>query len=346
MLKARLNAGWLFIILTCAPAAFGQGTSERGLHRLSWPDKNWSLDVSLSPFSVTLEDTLKDDLGYWLFATLNADKRSTPNRLVRLNIRLQAAKFNGGVTEFRDFAVKKLKKSQGIRSESVKTFEYKQIPAVKYSLENPSTNPYYPYATLPVSTMRGIEAFFVKDDVWITLVLDGAYLNKQDEALFYAVLDSVKFTDTSTPSSSFDYLFKAKRLIQQKQYAQAAADLNIALGLEQKQRQLDDTHWRNLIALLVDLYTSTGNRARVKELLDYGVGNDPSFPLFHLGLAHHYAALGDMDNTIASLEKAYLHRNNDRRTRGWLWAEPMSHPAFASFHKNEKFRKAVKGMKK
>jgi hypothetical protein len=53
-----------------------------------------------------------------------------------------------------------------------------------------------------------------------------------------------------------------------------------------------------------------------------------------------------MDNTIAALEKAHSHRNNDRRTRGFAWIDPLSHPAFEPFRKNENFRKAVKSLKR
>lgn len=344
MLRARLILGLLVLSLTCAYAAFGQGTSGgRGLHRLSWPGKDWSLDVSLQNIEVALEEFLKDDLGFWLFATLETDDKSQ-RRPVMFRIRLESAKAKGDDTYLRDFAVKKLKKTDGVIDSSVKTFEHKRIPVVRYSMKNVIFTIDSPYPNTPAAATPGLDAFFVKDDVWITFSVFAPALSKETEQLFYTVLDSVKFTDTATPSSSFDYYYKGKFAIHQKQFKQAVEHLNTALNLELKQRQLDDEHWRKLIGHLLDIYTATGDKTRAKELLDQGVSRDPTFPLFHHALAQYYASLGNMDATIASLEKAYLHRRNDRHHA--RWTDPMSHPAYEPFKKNEKFRKAVKAMKK
>lgn len=354
MTKASLSFGLLMLIFAGATNAFGQGAAAgQGLHRLTWPGKDWSVDVSVAPFTNTLEDSLKDGTGYLFVATLNRDNPAV-GRILMLIIRVEAAKDKGSDRDVRDSAVKMLKKSEGVDAASVKPFEYKQIPVIKYAHTNPLAQFYFPYPGPPgawKSAARGMEAFFVKDDVLITFRLNALALKKEDEQLFYAMLDSVKFTDTSNPVSSFDYYHKGKTLIRQKQYEQAAEHLHAALALEQKQRQLDDADWRKLIGHLLDIYAATGNRARVKELLDYGVSHDPTFPTFHLGLAIYYASLNDVDASIASLEKAYLYGKTERQSLlrfgpSSFWFDPMTHPAFEPFRKNEKFRKAVKAMKK
>ena len=341
-MRARLSLVLLILISTCAPAVFGQETSGRGRHRLPWPGKDWALDVSLPNFDVTLEEFSTVDRSYSLLAFLDSDDKSKRRHFV-LIIRLEPAKVMGSDTKFRDFKASELKKTATIKPTSVKTFEYKQTPGLKYAM---GSVPIYSggYAYPPAPVMYGMDAFFVKDDVWITFNSLTPSLTKDAEEVFYTVLDSVKFTDTSNPSSSFDYYHKGKSLIRQKQFKQAAEHLSVALGLEQKQRQLDDADWRNLLGHLVDIYGATGDNTRLKELLDYGLSHDPTFPLFHLAQAQHYASLGDMDATIASLEKAYHYRKNDKRTA--LWIDPLTDPTFESFKKNENFRKAVKAMKK
>ncbi|HEV2802991.1 MAG TPA: hypothetical protein VGW12_21170 [Pyrinomonadaceae bacterium] len=341
--KARPRLLLLILFLACAADAYGQAAGGAGLHRLSWPGKDWSLDVSLAPFMLLMEDSLEDGTGYFTIAGLSEDN-PLPVHTVRLTIRMETAKVKATGADLRDDALKKLKKLEGIEGESLKAFEYKQIPALKYSRSISQVQPVFPYSMSQRSSSRGMEAFFVRDDVWITFSFDAFSLKKADEQLFYALLDSVKFTDTSTPSSSFDYLYRGRTHIRQKQYKEAAEQLNIALGLEQKQRQLDNTNWRNLIGHLVDLSVAAGERARAKELLEYGISNDPTFPLFHLGLAHHYTSQGDVAGTIAALEKAYLYRKNDRRTSFWI--DPLKDPAFERFRKDETFRKAVKPLKR
>lgn len=343
-MKARLVLSLLTVMLACAADAAGQSAGGAGLHRLSWPGKDWSVDVSFAPFTILMEESLYDGAGYFTIASLDNDHPAVP-RILMLTVRMEAAKVKGTDADLRDAAIKKLKKSEGIEGGSVKAFEHKQIPALRYSRSNSQIQTYFPYPTTHGSSSRGMEAFFVRDDVWITFSFNALSLKKADEQSFYALLDSIKFTDTSTPSSSFDHLYRGKAHIRQKQFKEAAEHLNIALDLEQKQRQLDNANWRNLIGHLLDIYTAVGDQTRVRELLDYGIGNDPTFPLFHLALAIHHASLGDVDNTIASLEKAHLHRKNDRRTSGFSWINPLTHPAFEGFRKNEKFRKAAKAMK-
>ncbi|HZH30870.1 MAG TPA: hypothetical protein VEY11_08915 [Pyrinomonadaceae bacterium] len=348
-MRARPRFG-LLIVLLCAGAAnaYGQTTGAQGLHRVTWPGKNWSVDFSLAPFTVILEDSLRDEPGYIILANLNPDNPAS-GRLPRLIIQSGEAKDVGSASDIRDSAAKKLKKTEGVGATSVKTFEYKQIPALRYTDENVMAKMYSPHPGPPGTwkpSGRGMDAFFVKDGVLITFHLSAIAITKEDEQLFYQVLDSVRFTDTSAPSGSFDYLYKAKELIRQKQNAEATAHLNTALALERRQRQLDDANWRALILLLLDVHSTAGDRASTKTLLDYAVANDPTSPLFHLGLAYYYADQGEMDSTIAALEKAYAHRNNDRRTASWLWIDPLTHPAFEQFRKDEKFRKAAKRMKR
>jgi tetratricopeptide (TPR) repeat protein len=257
---------------------------------------------------------------------------------------MEPATAAGSATEFRNFTANKLRKNEWIYS--LKTFEHKQTPGIKYAMASLgfALNNLYPAPPDTSMPMNIMEAFFVRDDASITLSALLGRLTKEDEEWFYAVLDSVKFTDASNPSSSFDYYARGKSLIRQQQRKEAAAFLDTALRLEQEQRQLDIEHWRTLIGHLVNLHSAEGDTARVKELLDYGVTNDPASPIFHLGLARYYASLGEVDASIASLEKAYLHRKNDARSAAWR--DPMSDPSFEPFKKNEKFRKAVKAMKK
>lgn len=344
-MRARARSVLLVMFVACAVNAFGQQAGGQGLHRLSWPGKDWSVDVALLKFEVNVEEFSDNAPVYLLFATLRTDDKTQPNlRPIMLKIRLEPAKTPGSDTELRDFAAKQLKKTGGLNGGSVKTFEYKQIPGLRYSMElGGAAAVFFPQAAPPGPKVRGMEAFFVKDGVWITVSINALSLQKEEEELFHATLDSVKFPDTSNASSSFDHYYKARSLVYQKQYKQAAEHLNAALGLEQKQRQLDVEHWRNLIVQSVDFYSAAGNNTRAKELLDYGVSLDPTFPLFHLLLAQYFTTLDDVDNTIASLEKFYLYRKNDRRTTFWI--DPLKHPAFARFKTNEKFRKGVKALK-
>ena len=161
---------------------------------------------------------------------------------------------------------------------------------------------------------------------------------------FNSLLDSLKFADTSAPSSSFDFYHRGRLLYLQKDYRGAAAALAAALELERKQRRLDLATWRSLVGDLADAYALTGDLARAKEVLDYAVESEPSNPFFHLALARYYGKVGDLDNAIAQLEKAAPFP----KEVGLLQPryDPERDPAFEKFRKDERFRKALKALRK
>ena len=86
-MRAKLISGLLVLISTCAPAAFGQATGAQGLHRVSWPGKAWSLDVSLAPLTVMLEESLQDNAGYEFVFTLGSSNQASGRLVIRKNDR-------------------------------------------------------------------------------------------------------------------------------------------------------------------------------------------------------------------------------------------------------------------
>lgn len=64
--------------------------------------------------------------------------------------------------------------------------------------------------------------------------------------------------------------------------------------------------------------------------------------------ARVYASEGNLDETIASLENAFLYQQ--REPQAIQLVQPLPHPmfdpGFERFRKDDKFRKAVKAMKK
>jgi tetratricopeptide (TPR) repeat protein len=191
---------------------------------------------------------------------------------------------------------------------------------------------------------RAMQAFLARDDVWVSVVVSGQEAGAREEALLHTLLDSLKFTDTSSPTNSFDFYHKGRLLYLRKDYRRAAEALSAGLDLERRERRLDKASWRNLVINLVDSYAASRELARAKAVLDFGVAEDPTNPVFHMALARYHAMQNDLDNAIASLEKAYLNR--DRRALAAMPLDPLRDPAFERFRKDERFRKAVKTLKK
>jgi tetratricopeptide (TPR) repeat protein len=336
----------IFLLLLGSTAAFGQQPSERQTHRLSLPNKNWSLDISLEGFTVLTEEVSASESTYNFNAgQFPAGKSSSP-RMVSLAVRMQPAQLKGDAAALRDFAMKKAAKNDTVDDRSLKALAYGQIPLLSYVVDLAGMGLPHPNPA-PTSKHKNLLGFFVKDDVEITIALSVLPFKKEDEALFYAILDSVKFVNNSPPSSSFDFYQSGKSLFLQSRYQEAIGPLSRAFELEQQKPQLVKSDWRKLVLELANAYGAVGNKGAFAGTLEYGLSRDPTYYRFHFTRARMEAAEGKLDETIAALEKAFQYQQADQASGiAEPLPDPLFDPAFERFQKDDKFRKAVKAMKK
>lgn len=366
MTKARVTTFLALLLLAAAPRAAARQADARPLYRLALPEKSWALDLDLSAFNLPegvaaakfdggsmalpaspVESLSEDGKDYQLAAFGRLEEKK-PSSSVGVLIRMTPARAGAGndAEAFRAFRLKNLDGREPVKVAGTKTWEYKQIPIARFTsqLSFPLGFGLGGTYTPAGPKMRTMEAYFVRDGVWITVGLMGIDLGEREEKLFYALLDSVKFADTSAPSTSFDYYHKGRLLFLRKDYRRAAEALAAALDLERRGRRLDTATWRALVGMLIDAYGGSAEFARAKEVMDYAAASDPANPLFQLVLARYSAALGDLDKTVEHLEKAFrLHAASGQSGPPF---DPMSDRAFERFWKDERFRKAVKAIRK
>jgi tetratricopeptide (TPR) repeat protein len=347
--KTRLTTRLLILFFACILQFLAKGVSAQEVRRLSLPDSNWGLDISLAGFTVVEEAISTDGRNYALNATLERRPDGRLDDFSKFTIRITPSPSHGDSKGAQDFAVTKLEQSKGAKkgrvlSGKVKIFEYKGIPISRYESTLDLAD------NLPIRMpQQSMEAYFEKSDVWIVINFSSSSIDNYEVKLVNAVLDSVQFVDTpANPTNSFDFYQRGRALFFQNKYAMAIESYSTALKLEQNEQTLPVTVWRRLVEELTDSYSISGNISRSIEILEYGTSKDPTYPWFHLGLAHWYASKGDLDNTIASLEKAFKSKENNKDSSGRVipLPDPMFERRFDQFKKVDKFRKAVKAMMK
>lgn len=333
----------------CAADSNAQQSPGPNTHRLIYPVKDWALDIDLSGFEIVVDDFDEASGGYMLVAFRVKDGK--PAKTAMLFVTLEPVPDAAGGADVSEWALRRLKKSGGVRSGPTKTAERGGFPVFRYTLDLPQMFVF----PMPMPTvvdgggMRVLDAQMLKDGVAISIRIGGKLGDEEERALL-SVLDSARFADASQPSSSFDHYHAGKARHFAKDYKGAANSFGVALTLESKGKQLGQKQWRDLIERAFDSFSAAGDLANSKKILEYALANEPENPTFHLWLACVHAAAGDLDATIASLESAFRHRKNHPRPDTpfdpMSRLDPLSHPAFERFRKDEKFRKAVKAMKK
>jgi hypothetical protein len=87
---------------------------------------------------------------------------------------------------------------------------------------------------------------------------------------------------------------------------------------------------------------------RARDVLEYGVATEPSYPYFHHGLSRLYSYFGDLDRVLASLDKTYQYVPKDKSFLSFIRGipDPLLDPAFRRFKDDPRFIDGVRTLKK
>ena len=352
----------------CAVGARAQG--ERGdVYRLFLPGNLRALDIDLRQFDVEYVDLPgepaagpnKGGRARLVFVMFRAEKgkRKLP---AAFYVRVEEVRADAPAEALRETAAERLLKHGSVSKGSVRREAYKETALLRYTVKGPWSEglqsiTFTGLSPIPVRNSYGsdskysvLEAFQVQGGVWVWIrnTSGGPVKDAKgdEEAQLRTLLDSARVVDTSQPSTSFDYFHLGRALYQQKEYEAAAAALSKALDLERAGRQLSQPNWRQLIMALANAHGAADDPARAREVLEYAVAAEPTYPYFHHGLARLHGFFGDADKSIASLEKAYEFAPKPEGFLARGLPDPLTDAAFAKFKDDPKFRDAVKAMKK
>ena len=143
--------------------------------------------------------------------------------------------------------------------------------------------------------------------------------------------------------TSFQYLADGSKYYAAGDYEQAIPPYQKALDLEKQDRKLEKKYWILLVDNLGMAYGITGDIKSSMDVFDYGIKQEPTYPLFYYNMACGYGELGDEDNAIKWLRPAFKNKAN--MLEGEHFPDPMTDSSFEKFVKHDKFKTAIKEMK-
>jgi tetratricopeptide (TPR) repeat protein len=143
--------------------------------------------------------------------------------------------------------------------------------------------------------------------------------------------------------TSLQYVAEGSRYYLDGDYKKAIPPYQKALDLEKQERKLEKKFWIALVDNLGMAYGITGDIKASQAVFEYGIKEEPTYPLFYYNMACGYGELGDEDNAIKNLRPAFKYKDN--MIEGERFPDPMTDSSFAKFRDSEKFKKAVKEMK-
>ncbi len=112
-----------------------------------------------------------------------------------------------------------------------------------------------------------------------------------------------------------------------------------AFAMEKRKRSLGQTAWRVLLDNLGMAYGMTGELEKSQQLFEFGVAQDPDYPLFRYNLACVFAEREDWQASIRYLGQAFARKAN--MNHGEEMPDPWTDDSFQRFMRNPQFTAAL-----
>ena len=302
----------------CTGSGFAQEAASKGLFSL--PNKTWAVVLDLPGFDISLVETKADGRRYML-----ANNKATG---VILSVVLEEVTPHGKHKGCDD-TLRLKAKSSDFDKKDVKQWQSGDFSFLVYTIREVSG--------VPVQ-QRNLFACQLRDNVFVDLHFSRVDYKSGDDQLFLSIFERVAFQD-GIARTSMDYMQMASLYYERGDYARAIPSYEAALALEKQNRTLEKALWYVLIDNLAMSYGISGALDRAKEVLDYGISQDPQYPMFFYIMACVYAETGDVENTKAQLEKAYGLQHN--LIPGETMPDPRKDDSFKKLLKNRAFRDFV-----
>jgi tetratricopeptide (TPR) repeat protein len=204
---------------------------------------------------------------------------------------------------------------------------------------------------------KTIHAYLGGENLCAEVHLSKAGFEPGDQQLFEQILSTVKLLPGPSSSSgqsqsagtapaedTLRYLGEGSRSYLQRDFSAAARSYQKALDLEKQKRTLSRDIFRVLVDNLGMSYGISGNLKKAKETFEYGLTQEPEYPMFYYNLACTYGEMKKMEEAVEELRLAYRYKAN--MIAGETIPDPIKDDSFRYFAGNDSFVKAVTDMQK
>lgn len=314
------------LLLLAAPFCGPQATLEfPASHRvvtLSLPDQPAALQIDVLHMT-TEKNTLKPDgTARYMFAHGGS---------WNISANVSPAQSKVDAAGRRDLAWKGLSNGP-FKADAVRTYGQGKAAVLDYMIERFQGRDLH---------QKNVFAYLVSGDQWFDVHISKAYYDPGDEKFLNSMLSSVILIEHYQPDTQLEFGYGSGFYLQQN-WLRASQHYERALGIErsQKKRSLSPAEWRVLVDNLGMAYGMQHDWEKAKATFQFGITQDPAYPMFHYNLACTYAELNDLDSALADLKSAFAYRRNGIPGEGM--PDPTKDPSFARFVNDARFSRLAR----
>jgi hypothetical protein len=327
----------MLLVIPCARLRGQDQTSKSAIGRgvVSLPDKTWGVELDLSGFTITSNGMKPDGRRYLLAnhsgtgvdvsVTLEefAPARAHMTCKETMKSRIADTPENLAVYAVAEIEPKNVK----IWESGDETFMEFSVPRLKLDGQKP----------VDINQQNRFLCFR-HEDVFVDVHVSKPNFQPGEEKLFDLVFNSVQIHE-GLVRTSMDYFLAGSSSYNQSDFKRAIPSYAQALALEQQEPKLEKKFWYVLVDNLGMAYGMTGDLESARKTFEYGVQKDPGYPMFYYEMADYYGEKGDLQNTMAFLQKAWDRKDN--LLPGEKFPDARNDDSFKKWRKNPDFQKVV-----
>ena len=314
-LRIGMAVGFALIIV---PTLWGQ-SKETDVVEIALPGETWSMAADLKGLKIE-KNGMQEDGRYYLMA-------HNDQSMFALSIYLEKVPGTADPAGCRDSLAEKARGVQSV-AHDVRISESGPTGFLEYRIDE--------FQGVKVNQKHEF-ACLARDDVYVDAHASKTLYESKDEARLQSLLQSLHFVNSAQPEALDAQLKEGSKYYLQGDYPHAIEHYESVFEAEKAHPGLAPTSLRVLVDNLGMAYGITGNLLRAKEIFEYGVSRDPTYPLFYYNLACTYAELDNLGMTKENLTRAFQYRRN--MIAGEKMPDPRQDSSFQNFMQMEDFRK-------
>lgn len=289
--------------------------------RLALPGYNWMLEIDKEGFKIEEGEMTPNGEARRIFV-------KNDNTGINMSIFLEKAPKSGDINDCREYYWNKMKKSP-FEEIDIKRSQYRDMAILEYMINE--------YMGQKIN-QKNIHAYLVKDDIWIDVHLSKVNFKIEEENIFMEIIDAIKIKSYN-PGCLENFIF-GNAFYMNNNYEKAKLYYQKALDFYKEKPELERKMWIVLVDNLGVAYGIVGDLIRSKATYEYGIREEPNYPMFYYNLACTYAEMGDLENTISNLKEALKNKAN--MFKGEEMPDPTKDSCLKKYIGNPKFDEIIK----
>lgn len=216
------------------------------------------------------------------------------------------------------------------RIEGMKVFERGEISLREYIIPEFRGKPVH---------QKNVFGYATSGNMGVDFHISKLAYSPAEDKFFDLLINGARLLQDYRPDSAAEFGYGSIYYLHQE-WATASLHYEKALQQEKQKRALNQTQWNVLVDNLGMAYGMAGDLAKAKAVYEYGIKENPTYPMFHYNMACAEAELGNRDAALDQLRAAFQYKSGSIPGEGI--PDPIKDDSFKRYVSDPQFTKLAR----